>query len=416
VTILRDVEVGAPAHGGHCVARVDGHVVFVRHSAPGEVVDVRVTERRRRYWRGEAIAVHRAAADRVPSIWPEAGPGGVGGGELAHLRLPAQRAWKTQVLHDTMRRIGGIDLADHGLAAQRVGSIEAPGQDDGLATRTRVQLVTTEAGHAGMYRHRSHDVLALTDLPLAALDTEELLRPGRWRKYPAGTRLTAVTPSDGPGVVLAGEEVAVGRSRYVRERVAWQGNELTFRVAASGFWQVHHRAPQALMAAVMAAAAPQAGEAILELFSGAGLFTLPLADAVGPGGAVHALEGSDQAVRDARRNLHQQPWARLHHGVVDPASVAAFERADVVVLDPPRRGAGGDVMAAIAQLRPRVVVYVACDPAALARDVRAAHAHGMRLASLEAFDLFPHTHHFEAIATLVPTGVPHGLTSTHKVS
>lgn len=418
MTLLRRVRVGDPAHGGHCVARVDGQVVFVRHSAPGEIVDVRITQRRSRFWRGEAVTVHQPSPDRVPSVWPEAGPGGVGGGELAHLRLSAQRGWKTQVLHDTMRRIGGIELAEHGFGEVAVASIEDPGDDTGVATRTRIQLVTTPAGDAGMYRHRSHDVIAVSQLPLAApgIDTEELLRPGRWREVPAGTKITALAPSDSPPVVLADNRMLLGASRYVREAVAWNNATLGYRVAATGFWQVHRNAPRALLEAVMTAAEPESGDRVLELYSGAGLFTKPLAQAVGEHGEVISVEGSDQAVRDARRNLHRYPRARLRHAAVTPEVITDAPATDIVVLDPPRSGAGPDVMAAIAQRKPRAIVYVACDPAALARDLRAARVAGYELGTLKALDLFPHTHHLEAIATLRPTRGPRGLTAAHKVS
>ena len=108
--------VGAPAHGGHCVARpVDdpgGRVIFVRHSLPGETVRARLTEMTSRTWRADAVEILQASPDRVASVWPEAGPAGVGGGELAHVALDAQRTWKRWVLADCLRRIGGQEVAD----------------------------------------------------------------------------------------------------------------------------------------------------------------------------------------------------------------------------------------------------------------------------------------------------------------
>jgi tRNA/tmRNA/rRNA uracil-C5-methylase (TrmA/RlmC/RlmD family) len=179
-------------------------------------------------------------------------------------------------------------------------------------------------------------------------------------------------------------------------------------VSGAGFWQVHPGAAQVLVDAVLDAADPQPGEHALDLYCGVGLFAAGLASRVGSEGTVLGVEGEGRAVADARRNLHDLPWVRLEHAPVASVLTGGDRpaRADVVVLDPPRTGAGREVVEAVAALRPRVVVYVACDPAALARDVATAAEAGYRLAGLRAFDLFPMTHHVECVATLVPlTGV-----------
>ncbi len=427
------VEVGPPAHGGHCVARLDGRVVFVRHAAPGERVRLAVTERRATFWRADAVEVLSPSPDRVPSVWPESGPGGVGGGELAHLALPAQREWKRRVLADTLRRIGGEAIADDvaALAGEddAVPPVEPVGQDEargGLRTRTRIDLTVTEDGRAGMYRHRSHEVLPIEHMPLAheAIDDLGLLgERSPWRhRWRPGVRVEAIAPSAGePLVLVDGEPPARKRSRSapprrnVREIVDSAVGRLTYRVSGSGFWQVHRDAPHVLVDLVLAAAGDLDGARVVELYSGSGLLTLPLVRAVGDAGTIVSLEGDAAAVRDARRNLHDHPTALLRHGRVDPAAVREVGETvagagtgsagpDVVVLDPPRAGAGADVVAAMCDLRPGRVVLVACDPAALARDLAAAREHGYVLESLRPLDLFPHTHHIEAVAALVPGG------------
>lgn len=408
------VEVGSPAHGGHMVARLDGRVVFVRHTAPGELVRLAVTDRRSRFWWADAVEVLRPSPDRVPSVWPEAGPGGVGGAELAHLTVPAQRALKAEVLRDTLRRIGGPEVAAD-VAALAPGGLVVeglPGDDDGLATRTRIDLTADTDGVAGMHRHRSHDVLALRELPLAheSIAALGLLGAGSpWRRtFGPGARITAVAPAVGEPVVLVdGAPVALrgaarGR-RTVRESVDLGEEAVTYRVSATGFWQVHRSAPATLARTVRELAAPRAGDRVLELYSGAGLLTVPLARAVGESGRVDAVEGEPAAVRDARRNLHAYPWARLHHGAVTADAVRELGAgSSVVVLDPPRTGAGAAVITAMTHLRPDRVVLVACDPAALARDLRAARDHGYAPVALRALDLFPHTHHFEVVVALAP--------------
>ncbi|WP_172120680.1 class I SAM-dependent RNA methyltransferase [Actinomyces faecalis] len=447
--------VGAPAHGGHCVARPvgepDGHVVFVRHALPGETVRAVMTQKTSRTWRAEAVEVLSASPDRVRPAWAEAGAQGVGGGELSHVALPAQRTWKRWVLADCLRRVGGQKVADAvaavaGQVSGRAGvAVEAmPSEQEaeasadarvrdraGTATRTRVSLETTTDGQLGMHGFRSAEVRAVRTLPLAVREIQELGLPQRrcWRDLArSGGRLSAVGPSGGEPVVVVDGQVysargkPIGRKR-VEEVVDATGlglGELRYCVHADGFWQVHRDAPSVLVERVVrgsltgrlegSPARPGAvraeGLKVLELYSGAGLLTLPLASL---GAQVRSLEGSEQAVRDARRNLHAFPGAHLFAGRVTPAAVAELgagfgqagdQAADVVVLDPPRKGAGRVVVEAVADLGPRRVVLVACDPAAAARDLGAFLARGYSLTSMSSLDMFPHTHHFETLAVL----------------
>ena len=396
-----ELQVGKPVHGGHCLARLDGRVVFVRHALPGERVRVRFTQRDagKGYWRADAVEVLEPSPDRVPSVWPAAGPGGVGGGELAHVALPAQRRWKAAVVEDALLRIGGLERA--------VEVEPVPGDDErgGLGWRTRVELTADASGRAGMFVHRSHHVLPLRDMPLAVPAIQAL---GLFdRQWPAGARIDAIAPGGGdrPLVLVDGEPVR-GARRSVRERVVVAGREYTYRVSGAGFWQVHVGGPALLVEAVLAASGLEDGQRVLELYSGAGLLTVPLAQAVGPRGQVDAVEASPDAVRDARRNVHGLAQVRLHTS--DVARALAHEgevgSGRAAVVDPPRAGAGPAVMAAVCARSPERIVYVACDPAALARDLRSSQEHGYALAELRAFDLFPHTHHVECVAVLRPTG------------
>jgi tRNA/tmRNA/rRNA uracil-C5-methylase (TrmA/RlmC/RlmD family) len=195
-----------------------------------------------------------------------------------------------------------------------------------------------------------------------------------------------------------------GRS-WVAEEVRVDGVARTFRVSGAGFWQVHPGAAQALLDAVLTATSPEAGERALDLYCGVGLFAVGLAARVGTEGTVLGVESEPRAVADARRNVHDLPQVRLVRDRVEDALAGYLVgRVEVVVLDPPRTGAGRAVLDRVLALGPRVVAYVACDPAALARDVAIAADAGYRLSALRAFDLFPMTHHVECVATLVPCG------------
>jgi tRNA/tmRNA/rRNA uracil-C5-methylase (TrmA/RlmC/RlmD family) len=431
------VEVGAPAHGGHAVARlpdggVPGRVIFVRHALPGELVRVRVTEggERDRFWRADAVEVLRASPDRVRPPCPVAGPGGCGGCDLQHVSPPAQHRWKAAVVADVLARIGRLDPA--GIPPFTVEPLPGPGAEDGLRWRGRVRFAVGPGGRLGFRRHRSHDVVPVEDCPVTRLDVlatgvtgsrwpgarevavatgddgrvvrvvpREGVDPARavargWRR-PAGTGLV-VSPATSAGPAAAG--LRRGRSRVAHD-VA--GVPVRLRVGHEGFWQPHPAAPAAYVSAVRDVLRAAPGDRVADLYSGVGLFAAALAADVGPDGEVVAVEADPRAVADARRSLHDVAQVRLVAVRVEEALGAGEVPAGAgVVLDPPRAGAGLGVVDALAGLRPPAVAYVACDPAALARDVARFREHGYRLSSLRAFDAFPMTHHVECVAGLTP--------------
>lgn len=383
------LEVGPVAHGGHCVARHQGQVVFVRHTLPGERVKAKVTSRTSKFLRADAVEVLTSAPGRVVAPCPHAHPGGCGGCDWQHADLGTQRTLKAAVVAEQLRRLAGLDL-------EQVIE-ELPGAPDGLRWRTRERFsVDQGTARLGLHRHRSNEVVVLDDCPLAhpgVTGTGVLART--W----AGAESVQVAASPTTGdVAVVVDGVAQG-ARRVREHAG--GRE--WRVAADGFWQVHPAAAETLTAAVLEALEPRPGEHAVDLYAGVGLYAASLADAVGITGRVDAVEESGSAVRDARRNLHDLSWVRLHEGdVARWLASGGVRRCDLVVLDPPRAGAGGDVVRRIARMSPRAVAYVACDPAALARDLKTFAGLGWKLDRLRAFDLFPMTHHVECVATLRP--------------
>jgi tRNA/tmRNA/rRNA uracil-C5-methylase (TrmA/RlmC/RlmD family) len=382
------VTVGAVAHGGHCVARHDGRVVFVRHALPGEVVRVVVTEggHESSYWRADAVEVLEAAPGRVPPPCPWAGPGRCGGCDWQHATLDTQRDLKTAVVREALSRLAGL--------ASDVVVEAVAGDDEGLGWRTRVTYAVSPTGRAGLRRHRSHEVVAVDECRIA----HPLVRD-----VPGSAVEVAVSPATGETLVLVDgrAQQAAGTPRSapaVHEAAA--GHE--FRVSGGGFWQVHPGAAETLVRAVLDALEPVDGEHALDLYAGVGLFAVALHDRVGPAGQVTLVEGDRMAIEDARHNLAGRPGVRFERGRVDHVLRRAhLRRADVVVLDPPRAGAGKTVVDQVSRLGPRRIAYVACDPAALARDLRwFADRGGYRLLGIRAFDLFPMTHHVECVATL----------------
>jgi len=274
-----ELEVGPVAHGGHCVARHDGRVVFVRHALPGERVVARLTEagQHDRFWRADAVEVLRPSPDRVEPPCPLARPGGCGGCDWQHVSPAAQRRLKAAVVVEQLTRLGRVDpAAVPGLADLAERGVEAvPGDVDGLGWRTRVRYaVDPHDGRAGLFRQRSHDVVRVPHCPIAHPALDEIgVGAKPWRGTAAvdavvtstGERLLVVEPSTPGGRVSTpplGAEAAVavrgtdglqrlrGRT-WVSEQVELDGVQRTFRVTGGGFWQVHPGAAQTLLDAVL---------------------------------------------------------------------------------------------------------------------------------------------------------------------
>ncbi len=365
--------VGAPAHGGHCVARHDGQVVFVRHALPGERVRAEVTEEHKGYLRADAVEVLEASPDRVPAPCPYARPDACGGCDLQHASPRAQLEWKTSVLREQLRRLARIDSD---------ASVQAlPG--DGFGWRTRVRYRVAAAGYAGLLKHRSNEVVPIDRCLIAhpAIQAMSILD----MRYPETDVIDVVKPADGPAQVVAGQRIV--------ERAA--GRE--FDLAASAFWQVHPAAADILTATVVEFLKPEPTERAWDLYGGAGLFSAAL------GCPVTLVEASREGAEAARRSLAGLP-VTVVESTVERARLG--RAVDIVVLDPPRTGAGAKVVRLIDGARPRAVAYVACDPAAFARDLRTFMDLGWELAAIRAYDCFPQTHHFETVALLHRMGEP----------
>lgn len=395
---LLELEVGPVAHGGHCVARYGGQVVFVRHTLPGERVQARVTEvgSGGRFLRADAVQVLSAAPGRVEPRCPWSGPGRCGGCDWQHADLQVQRELKAAVVREQFAHLARIDLdALPALLGRGVTVEPLPGDVDGLGWRTRVEFAVDADGRPGLRVHRSHDIVPVDACPIAV---PSVAATGVLASRYAGSEAVDVAvPSVGGPVVVP--VPVTGPVPVVRERVG----EHEFAVSARGFWQVHPGAAAAFTDTVLGWLAPRPGERALDLYAGVGLFAAALAAAVGKRGSVLAVESDRVAVEHARRNLARWPWARPRRDRADRAVATMArrgQRVDLVVLDPPRIGAGKAVVRSLAELRPRAIAYVACDPAALARDVGHLDAAGYHLRDLRCFDAFPMTHHVECLALL----------------
>lgn len=398
------LEVSKIVHGGFGIGRVDGQVVFVQGTLPDEVVRVVVTDARKNHAFADLLEVLSPSPHRQPHIWPEADVSRppdqrVGGADYGHIALPIQREVKTRILDEALRRQGTFsDGFPGGVIVESV-----PGSPDGLAWRTRVTLHVDESGVAGQRAFHSHRVIQTGSLPLAAPEIEAL---GAHRTlWPGANEIRLGVTSTGETWVKADTDTSPAKE--VREMVAG----MEFSLDTASFWQVHHGAATTLFSAVqealdMSLLEPEAEN--LDLYGGVGLFAAALATRGGEKTRVVSVESHQPASRFASQNLSRWGHAEAVGSdvtrylvrqvqVADEATRDRFRRA-TVVLDPPRSGAGSQVVTPLVSLSPAQIVYVACDPVAFARDQKLLAEAGYELHSLRAFDLFPHTHHVEMVA------------------
>lgn len=348
---------------------------------------------------------------------------------MGHISLARQRSLKAEVLAEQLRRLAGVERET---VVEGGGDAAAPGTAAGLGWRTRAGFAVTPGGKLGMHAHRSDTVLPVREMPLAVdginalrlwdihlqgIERVEVAAPANGSRplvllvAAPGTRakrLSAILAQLPDDVSVARFDAAKGEALQLRGRTYVQesaaGHE--FRVTGDGFWQIHRDAPGTLVGAVAGFlrdggyVAP--GAVVGDLYAGAGLFTAPLADAVGVTGSVLSIEGSPGTSRDARKNLHDAAQVEIVQGRVERVLREKPRNFDALVLDPPRAGAGKAVVNQLIGAGPRAIAYVSCDPASFARDLGYFQQGGWGLAGLRAFDLYPHTHHMETVALLTP--------------
>ncbi|KAA8817094.1 class I SAM-dependent RNA methyltransferase [Bifidobacterium callitrichos] len=411
-----EVRIERYADQGRCVAHIDGRVVFVRFALPGELVRIVLDEphdRDERFWTAEVVEVIEASEDRVSPAWPLAGPlamgGGVGGADLVHVSLPGQLRWKAVTVSEQMSRLGHVDVT---VPIERMDGDEALG---GLHWRTRIEMIADDEGRPSMRRRGSHTRVPIDTMPLATNGLLDVAAAtGVWDGgFTPGAQIRLSVPeprTDAPRgdnyAVLVDGDLTHG-SPTLSEQVTVAGITFTYEVDANGFWQIHRQAPVGLANHVIDLTRGELDGAdcavIWDLYSGSGLFTLPLATLTTDRTRVFSVEGGRTAVKSQQRNLRALGLNDVDARCGDVARTLAhvpanFARPDVVVLDPPRAGAHAKVCRQIAEAGPRSVIYIACDPTSLARDTGTLTSLGYTLADIRAYDIYPMTHHVETVA------------------
>ena len=408
---ILELSIGAPAAGGGFVSHApDGRVAFVRHAIEGEQVRARVTEATNSFLRADAIEILESSPDRVEPKCPHAGPGRCGGCDYQHIDLARQRRFKARRIEEHLTRLAGV--------AMDINVVGVSGDVEGYGWRTKVGYGVDGDGHVGFHRYRSHEIEIIESCPLGTREVNQL---GVTRQLWPGVRSIDVSCSiDGVSRVvvvdtgsgridsvpmLDADLVIDGRARIGRARTSYSVLGRNYSVSAGVFWQVHPGAADLLGRAVLDSVGDITGQRVLDLYCGAGLFSALLARATGPSGEVIGIERDHRACLDARHNTADLAQVSIiEHAVNAKVLTSLGGPPTTVVLDPSREGAGRQAMSALCQYAPslRKIVYVSCDPATFARDLRVARDLGWSLNSIDAFDLFPMTEHVELLAVLVP--------------
>ena len=390
---ILELSIEKVAHGGHFIARYGGQVIFVRHAIPGERCRIIITSTGSSFNRADVIEVLDPSPDRVIAPCSFSHQAGCGGCDFQHISLTRQRQLKSDVIAEQFLRIAKMNVQ---VDVEEVGGP--------LHWRTRSIATTTKDGKLGFYGARSHTVVPVADC-LIAVENMEMpeLAARTWR---GDVRIEIATSNTGERNIALAPKRGEGQARLT------EGNQTlhevvsgkTLKVSQDSFWQAHVKAPEVLTEVLLNFAQLQSGEHVLDLYGGVGLFTAAMIDIVGENGSIDLFEGGKSATADAAKNFANNTNVRIATGDVAKL-LPRVSKADVVVLDPPRIGAGKIVLAEIARMAPRAVVYIACDPAALARDTAYFLELGYSIAKIRAFDLFPMTHHIECIALYLPTEV-----------
>ena len=383
---LIEVTIEKVAHGGHFIARHEGAVIFVRHAIPGERCTIEVTSTGSSFNRADVVEVHEQSQHRVEAPCQYAHRAGCGGCDFQHINPAYQRQLKADVIKEQFSRIAKLPV-----------EVEVEEVSKSTHWRTRAIATTNRNGKLGFYKSRSHTVVPVSDC-LICVETMQLKNLAA-SHLKGDMRVEVSASNTGERTIALAPTRGEEKARISEGPVVLHENVLgkVLEVSKASFWQSNEKAPEVLTQTVLDFAQLRNGEHVLDLYGGVGLFTAAIVDVIGATGHVDLIEGSKVATADASRNFANYPNVTIATGDVAKL-LPRITAADVVVLDPPRDGAGKEAIAHIARLSPRSIVYVACDPAALARDTAYLADHSYSLVKLRAFDLFPMTHHIECVA------------------
>ncbi|MDP9805649.1 tRNA/tmRNA/rRNA uracil-C5-methylase (TrmA/RlmC/RlmD family) [Trueperella bonasi] len=396
-----DVDIVDVAFGGETVGQFDGQQLFVRGAIIGERVRAEITNIRARGLLAITREVLKPAPTRIDHPWPLGSVYQTGAANYGHITLSGQREMKTRMLRRELREAGGEELlAQFSPPMLTVQAVDG----NGWHYRTRIGVNKLPTG-VGV--NSGGTFVRVSELPLASKRLESLdLFGNAWDEtLTTGEHLQLVAPNAGSPVIMSAGQAFFSPSERapntIWEIVNYRGRSYEYTLGTKGFWQVHENAPDALVAAVFDNLELDERTHFVDLYSGAGLFSLVAADLIGPRGSVRAYEGNSEAAEAASANFTAAPWASSHALTIDAHTLGSLVgSAQVVVADPPRAGLGSEAAKILALSPARQIALVSCDARSMARDVAALVRAGRRVTQFVALDIFPQTHFVETVCVV----------------
>jgi tRNA/tmRNA/rRNA uracil-C5-methylase (TrmA/RlmC/RlmD family) len=390
-----EVEIQRVAHGGHCVGRIGEVVCFVRHALPGEKVKVEITSigKQNKFVFADVVEVIEASEHRITPKCEYAGI--CGGCDWQHSDFGFQQEMKTEILKEQLVRLGKLSPTNPLLMSLKVKPL--PGDQTGLGYRTRVEYLTDSRGRLGFRKQGSNQVVSVKTCVVAR---DEITGDG-FTNVPWAPEMEIRVV-----VSASGEIVKIAENDNAEYRVTEKVDSFSYQLNANSFWQAHTDAPKIFVDTAIEMLDLKPGQHVCDLYSGSGLFTLPFSAAVGAGGRVESVESDLKAVSSLKRNTRSFSNVNIYAmGIEKWFATSRLKKVDAVLLDPPRAGAGRKVIQSIVQLSPSKVLYVACDPASLGRDVGYFSEYGYELSEIRAWDAFGQTQHLETFALFTPSKI-----------
>lgn len=389
----------SPAYGGYSIAR-DEKVILIKGAIPGEVVDVEILEKKKDYSVGRVINVIEPSQDRVEPLCPVFGR--CGGCQLQYIRYERQVAMKDEVLMDTLARLGKLDT---GLGAPLSGA--------DWNYRQKAQFKISKTGEIGFFRESSRDVIAFDECPLMNEDINVFLREIKKTCSVGNLSDIHISAGDTPVALLKGkgcdtasfeDYIGVGLSGIAyNDSIAYGGAYtgfdlcgLRYTVSPWSFFQAHWELNRRVVEFMSERMGPMEGKHVLDLYAGAGNFSLP---AAARGAEVIAVEENAYAVEDGKRNLELNGIKNCRIVRSSSEKYRINRKFDVIILDPPRPGLTSEVLKKIMDSPSDRIVYVSCNPATLARDLKKLKEK-YDVQSVHQIDFFPNTFHIESITFL----------------
>jgi 23S rRNA (uracil1939-C5)-methyltransferase len=406
-----ELTVTTMAHGGAALGRHEGRVVFIRGAIPGETVRAEITEDKERFAQAHVVEILTPSPDRVVPRCPHFPE--CGGCQWQHIEYERQLELKTEIVRDQLQRIAGLpDPSVH-------PTLASPSP---WGYRNRITFGVSQTGQLGFKRAGSHEIVPIVEchiadprlmvvyddldlnLPnlvqmtlMAGTDPDDLLIAFETEKDEP-PRLSVDFPISCVHLVSGDQRIPVNLigNNHVTQRVA--GN--VYRVSAGRFFQVNTAVAELLIEQVLEWLDPTPNDTVLDGYCGVGLFTLPLAERAD---AVIAVELDPGATEDLILNLDEIDNVEVIEGPVESVlpDLAGAEPLQAVLLDPPRQGLDISVVDALVADGPPKIIYVSCDPATLARDVKRLARGGYVLQAVQPLDMFPQTYHIETVSRLV---------------